>query len=117
MRYRRAEVTGGRYCFTVHLAERKRTLPVDHMDVLRTVMKQVKALPALRMAAMAILLDHLQALWPLPEGDADAPRRWARIKTGFPAACRKTNGVNQRRIATGEREISQWPCGNTPAGM
>jgi putative transposase len=87
------------------------------MDVLRTVMKQVKALPALRMAAMAILLDHLQALWPLPEGDADAPRRWARIKTGFPAACRKTNGVNQRRIATGEREISQWPCGNTPAGM
>jgi putative transposase len=30
MRYRRADVAGGTYFFTVNLAERKRTLLVEH---------------------------------------------------------------------------------------
>jgi putative transposase len=32
MRYRRADVTGGTYFFTVNLAERKRMLLVDHIN-------------------------------------------------------------------------------------
>lgn len=32
MRYRWADVAGGTYFFTVNLAERKRTLLVEHLD-------------------------------------------------------------------------------------
>jgi putative transposase len=42
MRYRRADVKGGTYFFTVNLLERNRTLLVDHVDVLRKVMREVK---------------------------------------------------------------------------
>jgi len=42
MRYRRADVAGGTYFFTVNLAERQRTLLVDHVDVLRDVLREVK---------------------------------------------------------------------------
>ncbi|MGH8557021.1 MAG: hypothetical protein ACRESZ_06080 [Methylococcales bacterium] len=35
MRYRRADVMGGTYFFTVNLAERNRTLLVDHVGTLR----------------------------------------------------------------------------------
>jgi putative transposase len=40
MHYRRADVAGGMYFFTVNLAERRRTLLVDHMDLLRVVIKR-----------------------------------------------------------------------------
>jgi len=38
LRYRRADVTGRTYFFTVNLAERKRTLLVEYIDALRMVM-------------------------------------------------------------------------------
>jgi putative transposase len=42
MRYRRARVDGGTYIFTVNLAERRRSLLVDYVDVLRKVVGMVK---------------------------------------------------------------------------
>ncbi len=36
MHYRRTDIAGGTYFFTVNLAERRRTLLVDHADMLRT---------------------------------------------------------------------------------
>ncbi len=39
MEYRRADIKGGTYFFTVNLAERKRTLLTDEMDTLRIVFK------------------------------------------------------------------------------
>jgi putative transposase len=62
MRYRRADVTGGTYFFTINLAERNRTLLVDHVDVLRAVMQKVKAKHPFRIDAMVILPDHLHAV-------------------------------------------------------
>ena len=62
---------GGTYFFTVNLAERKRTLLVDHIDSLREVMRNVKKAHPFHIDAMVILSDHLHALWTLPEGDAD----------------------------------------------
>jgi putative transposase len=75
MRYRRADVQGGMYFFTVNRAERKQTILVDHIDVLRTVMQKVKAVHACRIDAMVILPDHVHALWTLPECDAYYPVR------------------------------------------
>ena len=42
MRYRRADVAGGTYFFTVNLADRKRSLLVDQVDLLREVIRGVR---------------------------------------------------------------------------
>ena len=83
MRYRRADVAGGTYFFTVNLAERKRTWLVDYVDVLRESIRVVKTRHPFHIDAMVILPDHLHALWTLPVGDADYPTRWMLIKAGF----------------------------------
>ena len=83
MRYRRANVAGGTYFFTVNLAERKRTLLVDYVDLLRTVLREVKTRHPFHIDAMVILQDHLHALWTLPTGDCDYPTRWMLIKANM----------------------------------
>jgi putative transposase len=62
MRYRRANVSGGTYFFTVNLAERQRTILVDHIDVLRKVIREVKQRRPFHIDAMVILPDHLHAI-------------------------------------------------------
>lgn len=107
MRYRRADVTGGTYFFTVNLAERQRTLLVEYIDALRMVMKKVKVMRPFRINAMVILPDHLHAMWTLPEGDKDYPVRWTLIKAGFSRHLPKDERRNPSRIAKGERGIWQ----------
>jgi putative transposase len=74
MRYRRANVAGGTYFFTVNPAERKRNLLVDHVDLLRAVMHKVKKTHPVHIRAIVILPDH-------PHSDYST--RWALIKAGF----------------------------------
>ena len=83
MRYRRADIYGGTYFFTVNLAERGRTLLVDHIEHLRNAVRLVKSRHPFVIDAIVILPDHIHALWTLPEGDADYSTRWALIKAGF----------------------------------
>ena len=92
MRYRRVDVTGGTYFFTVNLAERKGTLLVDHVEVLRNALRDVKARYPFHLDAIVVLPDHLHAVWTLPVGDVDYPTRWMLIKMNF-----------SRRIPPGER--------------
>ena len=73
MRYRRMEVTGAAYSFTVNLAERKRTLLVNYMDILREAMRMVKAKHPFNIDAMVILPNHLHAVWTLPVDDCAYP--------------------------------------------
>ena len=40
--YRLCRIAGGTYFFTVNLAERNRTLLVEHVDVLREAFRAVK---------------------------------------------------------------------------
>ena len=83
MRYRRARVDGGAYFFTVNLAERHQSLLVEYIDDLRKVVGIVKERHPFTIDVMVILPEHLHALWTLPPGDVDYPRRWMLIKTGF----------------------------------
>ena len=92
MQYRRTTIAGGTYFFTVNLAERHRRLLVEHVDLLRTVVTDVKNRHPFVIDALVVLPDHLHAVWTLPPGDADYATRWMLIKTGF-----------SRNIATGER--------------
>ncbi len=107
MRYRRADLAGGTYFFTVNLAERKRTLLVDYIDILRKVMKKVKTAHPFRIDAMVVLPDHLHAVWTLPEDDADYSTRWALIKAGFSRSLPRDERRNPSRIVKGERGIWQ----------
>lgn len=107
MRYRRANVPGGTYFFTVNLAERQRTLLVNHIDLLRAVIRNVKTAHRFHIDAMVILPDHLHALWTLPAGDADYPTRWALIKAGFSRQLPKGERRSESRQTKGERGIWQ----------
>lgn len=113
MRYRRADVAEGTYFFTVNLAERKRTLLVEHVDVLRAVVQKVIAMHPLHIDdAMMILPDHLHALWTLPGGDSDYPTRWMLIKTGFSRQIRKDQRRSESRQAKGNGASGNGVTGN-----
>ena len=107
MRYRRAKTPGGTYFFTVNLAERKRTLLVDYIDDLRTVVKKVQTAHPFHIDAMVVLPDYLHAMWTLAEGDADYPMRWSLIKAGFSRRIPNGERRNPSRMAKGERGIWQ----------
>jgi putative transposase len=107
MRYRRANVAGGTYFFTVNLAERQRTLLVDQVDVLREVMREVKRRHPFHIDAMVILPDHLHAIWTLPAGDSNFATRWMLIKAGFSRRIVPGERRNQSRVQKGERGLWQ----------
>ena len=107
MRYRRANIKGGTYFFTVNLAERKKTLLIDEIDLLRTVVNKVKYDHPFRLDAMVILPEHLHAIFSLPEHDNDCATRWGLIKSGFSRQLAKTECINSSRKSKGERGIWQ----------
>jgi putative transposase len=59
MQYRRSDVAGATYFFTVNLAERDRTLLTDHIATLRGVLRDVKQRHPFHIDAMVILPEHL----------------------------------------------------------
>ncbi len=54
MRYRRCDISGGTYFFTVNLAERSQGLLVQHIDVLRDAVRTVKQRHPFYIDAMVI---------------------------------------------------------------
>jgi len=107
MRYRRADIKGGTYFFTVNLAERNKTLLVDEIDKLRNSINKVKKQHPFKLDAMVIMPEHLHALMTLPPGDNDYAMRWMLIKAGFSRQLPKGERVNQSRKTKGERGIWQ----------
>lgn len=86
--YLRARVDGATFFFTLNLADRRRRLLVDHIDVLRGAFAETKALLPFRIDAIVILPEHLHCMWTLPRTDSDYSERWRRIKRSFSMALR-----------------------------
>lgn len=107
MKYRRADVRGGTYFFTVNLAERNKTLLVDEIDILRATINRVKQNHPFKLDAMVVLPEHLHALMTLPKNDNDFATRWMLIKSGFSRQLPKRERINDSRQAKGERGIWQ----------
>ena len=107
MRYRRCDISGGTYFFTVNLAERLQGLLVQHIDVLRNAVRTVKQRHPFYIDAMVILPDHVHAVWSLPEGDADYPTRWLFIKAQFSRSLPTGERIRASRADKGERGIWQ----------
>jgi REP-associated tyrosine transposase len=82
-RYRRAQIEGGIFFFTIALADRSSDLLVRHVDRLRQVYASVQRDRPFTTIAICVLPEHLHAVWQLPDGDADFPQRWSLIKAGF----------------------------------
>ena len=81
--FRRATIEGGLFFFTIALANRSSDLLVRHIDRLRRFYVMIQRHHPFETIAICVLPDHLHALWRLPSGDADFPRRWSLIKSGF----------------------------------
>ena len=107
MRYRRADVKGGTYFFTVNLAQRHLRLLLDHVEILREAVKTVKQRHPFHIDAFVVLPDHLHAIWTLPPDDADFATRWMLIKSGFSRHIAINESRNASRISKGERGIWQ----------
>jgi putative transposase len=81
--YRRANLKGGTFFFTVGLADRSSDLLILEIDRLRKVYRTVQERRPFETIAICILPDHVHALWTLPEHDRDFASRWSLIKSGF----------------------------------
>ncbi|MFT3941450.1 REP-associated tyrosine transposase [Rhodopseudomonas sp.] len=105
--YRRAFVPGGCWFFTVTLLERRNTLLVDHIAILREAVARTRERFPFEIDAVVVLLDHLHAVWNLPPGDADFSTRWRLIKTRFAKELPKAERLSAVRARRGERGIWQ----------
>jgi len=105
--YRRAIVPGGCFFFTVNLLERRKTLLVDHIAMLREAIVTTRRSHPFAIDAFVVLPDHVHAVWTLPPGDRDFSLRWRLIKSRFATALPKQERRSDVRIARGERGIWQ----------
>jgi putative transposase len=105
--YRRAFIPGGCWFFTVNLLERRQTLLVDHIAILREAVAKTRQSRPCAIEAFVVLPDHLHAVWTLPPGDADFSTRWRLIKSHFARALPKRERLSSVRVERNERGIWQ----------
>jgi putative transposase len=105
--YRRAFVPGGCWFFTVNLLERRQTLLVDHIAILREAVAATRRSYPFSIDSFVVLPDHLHAIWTLPPGDCDFSMRWRLIKSRFARALPKQERLSAVRVARIERGIWQ----------
>ncbi len=86
--YRRANVAGGVYFFTV-VAEQRRPILTqpDIRAALRDAIVAVRQNRPFDILGWVLLPDHLHAIWRLPPGDAEFSTRWSQIKRRVTHAC------------------------------
>lgn len=106
-RYKRSDLPGACYFFTVVTLERDLGLLTKNIDVLRESLAAVRAKRPFRVDAMVVLPDHLHCIWTMPAGDADFSTRWRLIKARFSRAVHTDERLSPRRIQKGERGIWQ----------
>lgn len=88
MRYRRANIHGGTYFFTLVTFNRNKLfLCQDNIELLRHAFRKVKKSHPFKIDAFVLLPDHLHCIWTMPSGDADFSRRWRLIKSAFTRGC------------------------------
>ena len=104
--YRRNRVEGGTYFFTVNLADRKRSLLVEHANALRNIVRVVRTELPFIIDAMVVLPDHWHAVWTLPPGDAAYTRRIRLIKARFTRHLLRA-GIHITKDARGEQQLWQ----------
>lgn len=102
MHYRRAQVKGGTYFFTVVTYKRAKILcEAENIQLLRDSFKKVMGKFPFRIDAFVLLPNHLHCIWTLPPGDVNFSTRWRLIKSNF---SRKCNDVYKQRNISASRK-------------
>src|SRR5437870_3438995 len=105
--YRRVNVEGGVFFFTVTLADRSSNLLIDEIARLRRIYRTVQERRPFETIAICILPDHIHAIWSIPESDRDYAGRWSLIKSGFSrgldAQPRSRSKISKREKGIGQR--------------
>ena len=83
VKYRRHRTKGGIYFLTVVLQDRQSSILIEHINLLREAMKQVKESHPFKINAMVILPDHFHAIWELPEDSDNYSQRLRLFKCNF----------------------------------
>jgi putative transposase len=107
MRYRRADVPGGSYFFTVNLADRTSSLLVERVEILREAVRYVKQRRPFEILGWVVLPEHMHAIWTLPEEDSDYSTRWRLIKHHFSRFIEPQELPSPSKQRKGERGIWQ----------
>ena len=107
MHYRRSNIAGGTFFFTVNLADRSSRLLTDHIELLRHSVRKVRQAHRFQIMAMVVLPEHMHAMWRLPCGDCDYPLRWSLVKAGFSRALDRQEHIRASRARKRERGIWQ----------
>jgi putative transposase len=105
--YRRTKIDGGTFFFTVTLADRSSNLLVQQTDLFRNAYRSVQDRLPFVTIAICIFPEHLHAIWSLPEGDVDYPKRWNLIKGGFSRCLPVSANRSPSKIAKREKGIWQ----------
>ena len=86
--YRRAEISGGTFFFTV-VTFRRRPFLIDEevRAALRDAITRTRTTLPFTIDAWVLLPDHLHCVWTLPDGDANFSTRWRLIKTFVMQRC------------------------------
>ena len=108
--YRRNRVKGGCYFFTINLLKRHQNqLLIQKIDLLRDVVRRVRARYPFHIDGWVVLPDHMHCIWTLPQNDYDYTKRIRLIKTFFSKEIPKTEQEQRScvRQQKGERGIWQ----------
>ncbi len=105
--YIRNRVPGGTYFFTVNLRDRRSTLLVTQIDLLRASVTRIRCLMPFHIDAWVVLPDHMHTVWTLPDGDSNFSHRWQAIKMAFSKAINPPEPLSTSRQVRGERGIWQ----------
>ena len=105
--YRRSDIAGASYFFTVNLADRSQSLLTENIALLRSAFAYTRERHSFTVDAIVILPDHLHIVWTLPEGDSDFALRWRLIKTVFSRGLEHGEHCSDSRQSKGERGIWQ----------
>jgi len=105
--YRRNRVAGGCYFFTVNLWDRRSSLLVERIELLRECVWRVRVRRPFHVDAWVVLPEHMHAVWTLPEGDDDFSTRWGSIKRMFSAGLEGGEARSEGRMRRGERGVWQ----------
>lgn len=106
--YKRLQITGGCYFFTVNLTERRgNDLLIRHIENLRAAFRQTRNSHPFNIDAIVILPEHLHCIWQLPVNDSNFPTRWRLIKSRFSMSIATGEHISTSRKLKNERGIWQ----------
>jgi putative transposase len=97
--YRRANISGATYFFTVVTHRRQPFLTDERCRVaLRNAINCVRSQMPFEIKAWVLMPDHLHAIWQMPPDDKDFSLRWSRIKQHVTRDC--ATWIPQQDIST-----------------